>query len=175
MISLIPINLLRFLLLVIFQVLFFSNIHLHPYIEIFIYPIFILLLPFDIPRWLLLLVSFGYGLTIDVLLGTLGMHAAVCVFLAFFRGGIISLITPKGVDFELSPNIYIQGAGWFSIYCTIAYTIIISGYLIIENGTFHNLFLLLLKIIASLTISVLVSLMLIYIFTKDKRRRHTGN
>jgi hypothetical protein len=174
MTSLIPINLLRLVVLIFSQALFFSNIHIHPMIDIYIYPVFILLLPFQVPRWLLMILGFAIGISIDMLLGTLGMHAAVSVLLAYIRPMLINVITPKGTEFELSPNIYIQGSGWFLIYFLLAYTISLGAYFMIEAGTFYNLFWLLIKIITSVSFSVISSLIFIYLFTADKRRRHAG-
>ncbi len=174
MTSLIPINLLRLVVLIFSQALFFSNIHIHPMIDIYIYPVFILLLPFQVPRWVLMILGFAIGISIDMLLGTLGMHAAVSVLLAYIRPMLINVITPKGTEFELSPNIYIQGSGWFLIYFLLAYTISLGAYFMIEAGTFYNLFWLLIKIITSVSFSVISSLIFIYLFTADKRRRHAG-
>ena len=116
MISQIPINFLRFFILLFAQVLIFSNINLSTFINPYIFPLFLLLLPFETPRWLLVILGFGAGLVLDFFLGSIGMHAAVCLALGFFRPSLINLITPKGTDFEISPNVYAQGVTWFIIY-----------------------------------------------------------
>ncbi len=174
MTSLIPINFLRFVLFIFAQVFFFSNIRIHPLIDIYVYPIFILLLPFQVPRWLLMILAFAIGISIDMLLGTLGMHAAVSVLLAYIRPMLINVITPKGTEFELTPNVFIQGSGWFLIYFSLAYIISLGTYFIIEAGTFYNLFWLFVKIVTSVFFSVLSSLIIIYLFTADKKRRHAA-
>jgi len=172
--SLIPINFLRFVIFIFAQVFFFSTIHIHPLIDIYVYPIFVLLLPFQVPRWFLMVLGFVIGISIDMLLGTLGMHAAVSVLLGYIRPLLINIITPKGAEFELTPNVYIQGSGWFLIYFSLAYIVSLGAYFIIEAGTFYNLFWLLIKIIVSVFFSVLSSLILIYLFSKDKKRRHAA-
>lgn len=167
-----PINLLRFLLLLFAQVMFFSNIHAHPLLDVYIYPIFILSLPFNTPRWILMLLSLTMGLSVDFFLGSLGMHGAVALLLGYLRPNLVNIITPKGADFEINPNIFVQGSVWFMTYYSIAYIILLSAYFIIESWGFYNLFWLLLKILISSLASILISLFLLYLFTTDKRRRH---
>jgi rod shape-determining protein MreD len=172
MISQIPINIFRFILILLFEVLFLSNIHVHPLISPIVYPLFILLLPFQTPQWIMMILGFTLGMTIDFFLGTLGMHAAVLVLIAYIRPTLISLITPKGTEFELSPNIYFQGFGWFVIYLTISFFIAITSHFLIENGGLYNFGLLLLKIVISTTLSIFISILFLYIFSASKRRRH---
>jgi hypothetical protein len=121
-----------------------------------------------------MILAFAIGISIDMLLGTLGMHAAVSVLLAYIRPMLINVITPKGTEFELTPNVFIQGSGWFLIYFSLAYIISLGTYFIIEAGTFYNLFWLFVKIVTSVFFSVLSSLIIIYLFTADKKRRHAA-
>jgi rod shape-determining protein MreD len=97
---LLPINILRFAALLAVQLLF-SNITFSPYICPFVYPLFILLLPFSTPQWLLMLLGFSTGLVLDFFLGPLGFHAASCLLIAYLRPYLISIITPKGAEFEV--------------------------------------------------------------------------
>lgn len=171
MINLLPINLLRFILLMTAQVLVFSNINFSPFINPYVYPLFLLLLPFETPRWLLMLLGFSTGLLLDVFLGSLGMHAAACVLLGYMRPYLINVITPKGTDFEVAPNIHLQGLGWFSIYIGIAVLVHHTFYFLIESGTFYNLFLSFLKIFFSSVFSVFFMLIFLLLFTPMKKRR----
>lgn len=171
MLSLLPVNLLRFFALLAVQVLILSNINFSPYISIFVYPLFILLLPFEIPAVLLLLLGFITGLTVDLFLGSLGMHAAASLLLAFVRPLLIRSITPKGSEFELAPNIFLQGPTWFLIYSGLATLLHHSCYFLIENGTFYNPFHLLLRILLSSFFSILFIMIFLFLFTSSKKRR----
>jgi hypothetical protein len=153
------------------QILIFSNIKFSPFINPYVYPLFLLLLPFETPRWLLLILGFATGLTLDFFLGSLGMHAAACLLLAYVRPLLISVITPKGAEFELEPNIYLQGVAWFGIYCGVATLIHHAFYFIIEGGTFFNIFIALLRIILSTFFSVLFMMIFLFLFTSTKKRR----
>lgn len=171
MISQIPINLFRFALLLMAQVMVFSNIQVSPYINIYIFPLFVLLLPFETPRWLLMLLGMGAGLALDFFLGSMGMHAAAGLLLGYARPLLISIITPKGSEFEISPNIFAQGPTWFLIYTGIAALLYLGFYFLIEAGTFHNFFWLLLRILASSALSVLLMMVFLFILSARKKRR----
>ncbi len=170
MLGLLPINILRFVALMAAQVLIFSNINF-PYINPYVYLLFILLLPFETPRWLLMILGFLTGLTLDLFVGSLGMHAAACTLIAYFRPVLISIITPKGAEFEVEPNITVQGASWFLIYCGIATLIHHTAYFLIESWTFYNLFIALLRIIMSTAFSVLFMMIFLFLLTSSKKRR----
>ena len=171
MFSLIPLNILRFIALLAVQVLIFSNITFSPYICPFVYPLFILLLPFGTPRWLLMILGFVTGLVLDLFLGSLGMHAAACLLIAYLRPFLISIITPKGAEFEVEPNIYLQGFTWFLIYCGLATVIHHTFYFLIESWTFYNLFISIIRILVSSVFSVLFMMMFLFLFTSAKKRR----
>jgi len=171
MLSLVPINLLRFVALLAAQVLIFSNIKFSPFINPYVYPLFILLLPFGTPRWLLMLLGFATGLSVDLFVGSLGMHAAACLLIAYLRPTLISIITPKGAEFEVEPNINLQGVTWFTIYCGLATFIHHVAYFLIESGTFYNPFILFLRIILSTLFSVLFMMIFLFLFTSSRKRR----
>ena len=79
-------NILRFCVIIILQVLILNKITLRwwsePGFPIFIpyvYPLFLLLLPFETPVWALLIIGFILGTTVDSFMNTAGMHACVCL------------------------------------------------------------------------------------------------
>jgi rod shape-determining protein MreD len=171
MISQIPINLLRFFLLLFAQVLIFNNVNFSSFINPYIFPLFILLLPFETPRWLLMVLGFFAGLALDAFVGSVGMHAAACLLIGYLRPFLISIITPKGTEFEISPNIYAQGLTWFIVYMGVATTIYLGFYFLVEAATFFNFFFLLLKIILSVIFSVIFMLIFLYLFSSRAKRR----
>lgn len=68
---------------------------LNGYFNPFLYIMFILMLPVNINKVLLLFIAFLTGLTIDIFSGTPGMHASACLVLAFIRPGFLNLIAPR--------------------------------------------------------------------------------
>ena len=74
-------NILRFFTVILLQVLLLDNVQLGGYLSPYFYVIFIILLPFESPKWLLLCLAFLLGLSVDLFNGTPGMHAAASVFM----------------------------------------------------------------------------------------------
>ncbi len=109
-----------FILLVLFQGLILNNIEFGGYANPYLYVVFILMLPFETPSWLVLVIGFVLGLTIDVFTSTYGMHVSATVFMAFARTYLIKLIQPRGgYDFGLKPNVQHMGLTWFLLYSVI--------------------------------------------------------
>lgn len=105
---------LTFVVLIALQVLILNNIKLGGFINPYIYILFIMLLPFEVPGWLLLLLGFLTGLTMDAFAGTLGMHSSATLFIAFLRPTILSSIsTHEMSDKKGSPALNTKDIGWF--------------------------------------------------------------
>ena len=171
MINQIPVNFFRLVLLLLAQILIFSNINLSSFVNPYIFPLFILLLPFETPRWLLILIGFSSGLLLDFFLGSTGKHAATGLLIGYARPFLINIITPKGTEFEISPNVYAQGLSWFVVYLGITMLVYLSVYFFIEAATFLNLFYMLLKILLSTLVSVSFMLIFLFLFSSKKKRR----
>ncbi len=106
-----------FILLILLQVLFFNNIQFSGYVNPYIYIMFILLLPVEIPSWLLLLLSFATGLIIDFFTGSPGMHTSATVLAGFVRPQILTVLSPRdGYEPGASPSMLTYGFRWFLIY-----------------------------------------------------------
>lgn len=116
----IPKHIFRFVILVLIQVLVLNNIQLSGFVNPYMYVLFILLLPFETPSWLLLFLGFTLGISIDVFTDTLGMHASACVFLAFLRPYVLNYIALRdGYEVGTSPGILHYGFVWFLKYAAI--------------------------------------------------------
>jgi rod shape-determining protein MreD len=114
------ISLVRFVLLIFLQVFLLKNIALYDLSIPYLYILFILLLPFEIPNVLLFILSFAVGLTIDMFYDTPGLHAAACTVLALVRVLFISITVQKdGFDNEPEPTLSIMGFRWFFFYVSV--------------------------------------------------------
>ncbi|MCS6934984.1 MAG: hypothetical protein NZM35_07525 [Chitinophagales bacterium] len=171
MISHIPSILLRFILLLLSQVLIISNINFSTYVNPYVYPLFVLLLPFEMSRLALMMAGMLSGFALDIFLGSIGMHAAAGLALGYFRPLLIKLITPTGTEFEVSPNIYAQGTTWFIIYCGTATLLYLLFYFILEEVTLRNVLHLLLKVILSTLVSVIFMILFVYLFSSRRKKR----
>jgi len=110
-------NVLRFFLLILLQVLILNNIYLGGFLNPYFYVYFILLLPFEIPGVLLLVLSFLMGAGIDMFTNTLGLNISACLAMAYARPLVIRSIS-SGADSLIgdSPSLKNQGLKWFLSY-----------------------------------------------------------
>ncbi|MCF7567576.1 rod shape-determining protein MreD [Sabulilitoribacter arenilitoris] len=83
--SVLSINSIRFLVLILTQVLICSQIIFFGYINPYIYILFIILYPVKNNRSLFIFLSFLLGLIVDLFLDSGGIHAASSVFIAYAR------------------------------------------------------------------------------------------
>ena len=117
MIKVIPRNIARFIFLILLQVWVLNNIQFSGYINPYMYVLFILLLPFETPGWLVLILSFFLGLSVDMFTDTIGMHASASVFMGFLRSFVLQSIAPRdGYEVGTYPRVFFYGLVWFLKY-----------------------------------------------------------
>jgi rod shape-determining protein MreD len=149
-------NIIRFVLLVLFQVLVLNNIEFLGYVNPFLYILFILSLPAHTPRWLTLLLAFVLGLTIDAFSNTMGMHAFATVLAAFLRGGIINLFISIEEGNNPTPSFHSFGLSAYLKYIFVMILIHHATLFILEAFSFLNFWILSTKIILSSLITILL-------------------
>ncbi len=117
-------NALRFILLVFLQVLVFNHIQLDSFYIPQIYILFILLLPFETPKWLMLSLAFLLGLCIDMFTYTVGLHTSACTLIGFLAPLVQNMVTTKQ-EYEpgMQPGIRGLGFKWFLSYTLILVSI----------------------------------------------------
>jgi len=166
-------NILRFILLILLQVLVLNNIHFGGYINPYLYVLFILLLPFETPGWLLLICSFFLGIIIDIFPSgmsasnyLIGLHASASVLMAFLRPFVLRILAPKdGYETGTKPTMGDFGFIWFFKYSL--FLILPHHFLLffLEELSFSNLFIIIPRLIFSLLFTLLlliISQFLIY-------------
>ncbi len=146
-----------FLLIVLVQVLILDNIQFSRSAVPFLYILFLLILPFETPGWLLLLLAFFLGFTIDIFEHTYGIHTAATLFAAWLRPGVLKLFAPRdGYVSNTRPGISDYGLGWFLKYAT---TLIFAHHLFLfyfEVFSFHHFFSTLWRVLVSSTFTLLL-------------------
>ena len=108
-----------FISLVLIQVLILNQVQFSGFVNPYIYILFILLLPLSTPRYLLLILAFLIGLTIDVFSNSLGIHAAASVFIAYLRPLVIRFISNREEDRNDYPGLLQNKFSWFLSYVSI--------------------------------------------------------
>ena len=111
---------LRFIVLVTIQVFILNNIQLGGIINPYLYILFLLTLPVQTPRVLLLFIGFALGISIDMFQNSTGIHAFACVLIAFIRPAWLKLVAPReGFEPDDSPGIKKFGFRWFLVYASV--------------------------------------------------------
>lgn len=158
-------NFIRFVFLILFQVLILNNINLGGYVNPFFYVYFILLLPFSTPRWALLGLAFLLGMGIDIFTNTPGLNATACVAMAFARPFIINIISTSTESLiGVNPKIRNQGIKWFFYYALILILIHHTVLFYLEVFRFEEFFQTLFRILVSSALTLLFVLLSEYLF-----------
>lgn len=89
MTTLIPINTIRFIVLLLAQVTLFNHVNFLGYINPYVYLLFIAFYPVKSNRILFMLASFFIGVCVDMFLDSGGIHAASSVTIAYARPVIL--------------------------------------------------------------------------------------
>jgi len=157
-----------FISLLAIQLLVLNNIKLGGYINPYIYILFIMLLPFEIKGWFLLILGFLTGLTMDAFMGTLGMHSSATLFIAFLRPYILSNIsTGTSTDKKGSPAMSMNDLSWFIRY---ALFMVVAHHLLlfyIEAFSFIHFFHTLLRVIISSIVTTFFILLAQFLFIRE--------
>lgn len=133
MIRVISINIIKFIFLVLIQILILNRMDIGGVIHPMLYILFILTLPFETPKWLILILGFSIGLIIDIFSDTLGIHAAASTLLAFFVPIVWTILAPHdGYEIGDNPRIKQLGAKWFIQYIIILTFIHHTAFFFIE-------------------------------------------
>ena len=157
------INSLRFVVLILVQVLLLNNINYNGYIDPYIYILFILLYPLNGNRGLLLIVSFLLGLSVDIFGDSGGVHAAACVVLAYIRPVLLRSIFGISYEFQTLKlgNVSIAERFLYVTLMTITHHIILFSFEIFSLSLW---LLILKKIIFCSIFTILLSMIILILF-----------
>lgn len=165
-------HIIRFVALVTIQVLVLNNVLFMGYINPYIYILFLLLLPFDTPRWLMLVLAFSLGLSVDTFQNTMGLHAFSCVLIAYCRRPILHFLLPQlknkkqsNLEFSLQE---------FGLQRALIYTstmvLIHHLFLFILESFQAEILGILVRTIASSIVSIVLLIIIQYLLFKDTKR-----
>ncbi|MFT5940836.1 MAG: rod shape-determining protein MreD [Sediminicola sp.] len=161
------INIVRFLLLVFFQVLVFNNLNFFGYINPMVYILFIFWYPIKENRTLFLLLSFFLGLTIDLFSDTMAIHTASVITIAFLRPSIMRFcfgVNYEFQSFKLSNSTKAQQITFIALLILIHHIVFFS----LEIFSFSNLLIILKKVGSTSSVTLLVCLLISSLFSTKK-------
>jgi rod shape-determining protein MreD len=161
-------NIIRFILLILLQVLILNNINFLGYINPYLYVLFLILYPFNTPQSLFILISFFLGLTIDTFEDSGGINAAACVVIAYVRPVILRFSFGVSYDYQtvkLANTPFGNRLGYIMLIVFLHHLVLFS----LEMFDFSHTFLILKKTFFSGIFSILLILISLTLF---KPRKH---
>jgi rod shape-determining protein MreD len=164
-----------FLILVILlfaQILVLNNINLSGFINPYLYILFILWLPFELKDWIVLLLGFGLGLTIDMFMSTPGIHTSATLFLAFSRKYVLYYMKPRdGYDANTSPSLKTMGISWYVTYAAILISLHHLFYFFVEIFRISDILYVISRAIASIIVTFVLTMIIEFFFSGNEERR----
>ncbi|WP_189359434.1 rod shape-determining protein MreD [Algibacter mikhailovii] len=166
--NILSVHTVRFITLVIFQVLILNHINFMGYINPYIYILFIALFPIKNNRIILILLSFLLGITIDLFLDTGGIHAAASVFIAYARPVILK--TSFGTIYEhqsIKFNTVDFGSKltYFTLLTVVHHLILFS----LEIFSISKILFIVQKTLFSSIFTILLSVVITIIFSRNSK------
>ena len=160
----------RFVIFILLQVLVFNNMGIvdggmyKPYI----YVLFILLFPVTTDKSLFLLISFVFGLCLDVFMSTGGIHAISCSTIAFIRPQVLRFAFGVSYEFhtiKFSETNIGERVTYFSILILTHHLILF----LLESFNFNLIVFTLKQTLFSGLYTLTLSLVLIVLFSRKRR------
>ena len=158
----------RFLVLILTQVLIFSNINFMGSINPYPYILFIILYPANNNRTLFIFLSFMLGLIVDIFSNSGGVHAAACVTIAFIRPAVLKFafgMVYEHQTIKFNHTEFSNRITYFSILIVIHHLILYT----LEIFNISNILLVLQKTLFSSSFTIILSTLISILFSNKQR------
>lgn len=162
----IAISLVRFVLLVLVQVLVFNHLNFFGYINPLVYVLFFYWYPIRENRAIFIIVSFVLGLVIDLFSDTLAIHALVSATLAYARPVIMRFCFGANFDFQgftFKNSTQIQRITFLFLLILLQHLLFFS----LEILSFSHILLILKKILFTSLATFVLSVLLSSLFANE--------
>jgi rod shape-determining protein MreD len=166
--STVILNISRFVLLLLAQVLLFNQLDLFGFVNPFPYILFIILYPVNGNKTALLVSSFFLGLIMDMFWNSGGVHAASCLILAYIRPSIFKFSFGLSYEYQtvklnesLSPERFS-----FILISVIVHHLVLF---ILEIFKITFLWEIIVRSILSTLFTILTCIIIIYLIKPSKR------
>lgn len=161
-------NSVRFVILVLVQVLILNQFDILGYINPYVYPLLIILIPFNINSVQKLLLAFGLGICLDFFEDSGGIHAAATLIIAYLRPVLLRGVFGSSYDYQ---TLKFYDAAFKSrllfvvLIVFIHHTVLFS----LEIFSVNHLLYLFEKIIYSSVFSILLIMLILKLIQKDTK------
>jgi hypothetical protein len=165
-------HIVRFIVLILIQTLFLNQLEIGWGIQFMIYPLFIMLLPFEMATIPMLLLAFAMGMSIDGISNTYGLHTSSLLLVTYMRPGVFKLFSPRdGYDNLKEGTSFQMGARWF---ISVFGSLLLAHHFFfftLEIFRFAEIMFILQKTLVSLPFSFLLSMLLQALFVSKPKER----
>ncbi len=161
------INVIRFTLLVLVQVLVFSRLNFFGFINPMVYILFLYWYPVKENRGLFIGIGFLLGLAIDFFSDTMALHAASTVTIAYLRPAIMRFVFGVNYEFQgfkLSSATKAQQITFLALLIIAHHVIFFT----LEIFSLANLLLILKKVVFTVSATLILSLLFGSLFSVNK-------
>lgn len=161
-------NIFRFISLFLLQIIIFNNINLFGFVSPFPYVLFIILFPVNGNKSALLISSFLLGLLLDIFSNSGGIHTTASIFLAYFRPNIFRFAFGVSYEYQtikLNDTLTPERFSFLLVSILIHHLILF----ILEAFQFSLIFDILLRSITSSALTIIISIIIIYLIKPNKR------
>ena len=159
---------LRFIALLLVQVVVCNNINFLGYINPYIYIVFIFLFPIRDSRIVLLLISFLLGILVDMFSDSGGVHAAAAVNLAYARPLLLKM--SFGMLYE-HQSVKFSNTDIGSLITYVGLGTLLHHFILFSLEVFNisNILLILKKTLFSSIFTIILSILIIVLFSRNKK------
>lgn len=168
-------NLIRFVFLILLQGVVLENIDMPGNLHCMVYPLAILLLPFQTSATVVLLSAFLAGLSVDLLCQVPGLNAAAATFMAFVRILYLRMNNrhDTGRDNDLSGTPLPAQMGWGDFISYTLWTVLLFhlAYFFIETFSFKNILYTLYLIVGSSLLCIVCVILTVTVFRPKTNTR----
>lgn len=164
------VHIIRLIIFVLAQGLIFGQLEFGAGIHPMIYPLFILMLPFDMSPILLMFLAFITGISVDFFMNTFGLHASAAVLIAYTRPELFRLFSPRdGYDVLKEPTASEYGYKWFFYVVGITIVIHHAWFFLLEHFKLSDILIVLQKTFLSALVSMFILVIIQILFFKKPK------
>ena len=161
-------NIFRFISLFLLQIIIFNNVNLFGFVSPFPYVLFIILFPVNGNKSALLISSFFLGLLLDIFSNSGGIHTTASILLAYFRPSIFKFAFGVSYEYQtikLNDTLTPERFSFLFVAILLHHLILF----ILEAFQFSLIFDILLRSITSTALTIIISIIIIYLIKPNKR------
>lgn len=165
-------NILRFVALILVQILVLNNVNLGGYLIPFFYILAVLMLPTRVGNIPLLLIAFAAGAMVDLFCNIPGFHTFSCTLMAFARilvgNRMLTRDDPNEAIIDV-PSVHTVPFQPFAAYLFVMSLVYSVSYCLLEAFSFGNFWLTLLSILLDTAVTWLLLLLYQLLISPEKK------